>query len=41
MATFVVDVNAPQKNYFRACKLRENLAADNDAMTRTTLQTNK
>ena len=30
-ATFVVDAT------FRACQLRENLAADNDAMTRPTL----
>ena len=36
-ATFVVDATPPHK-YFRACQLRENLAADNDAMTRTTLQ---
>ena len=32
-----VRCNSPQK-YFRACQLRENLAADNDATTRTTLQ---
>ena len=28
----------PPQKYFRACQLRENLAAVNDAMTRTTLQ---
>ena len=36
-ASFVLDATPSQK-YFRACQLRENLAADNDAMSRTSLQ---
>jgi hypothetical protein len=30
--------DSPRKKYFQACQLRENLAAENDAMTRTTLR---
>ena len=36
-ATFVFGPTPPQK-YVRACTLRENLAADNDAMARANLQ---
>ena len=36
-ATFVLDATPPHK-YSRARQFRENLAADNDAMTRTALQ---
>ena len=35
-AMVVVDA-APSQTYFRACQLRENLAANNDAMARTNL----
>ena len=36
-ASFVLDAT-PSQTYFRAFQLRENLAADNDAMSRTALQ---